>query len=32
MSNLRQKIEKDAARPEFIVTEPGVGYRFRETN
>jgi two-component system KDP operon response regulator KdpE len=32
MSNLRQKIEKDAARPEYIVTEPGVGYRFRETS
>jgi two-component system KDP operon response regulator KdpE len=30
MSNLRQKIEKDTARPEYIVTEPGVGYRFRE--
>jgi two-component system KDP operon response regulator KdpE len=30
MSNLRQKLEKDAARPEYIVTEPGVGYRFRE--
>ncbi len=32
MSNLRQKIEKDAARPEYIVTEPGVGYRFRENS
>jgi two-component system KDP operon response regulator KdpE len=30
MSNLRQKIEADAARPEYIVTEPGVGYRFKE--
>jgi two-component system KDP operon response regulator KdpE len=30
MSNLRQKLEKDAARPAYIVTEPGVGYRFRE--
>lgn len=30
MSNLRQKLEKDAARPEYIVTEPGVGYRFRD--
>ena len=26
---LRRKIEADAARPRFIVTEPGVGYRFR---
>jgi two-component system KDP operon response regulator KdpE len=25
---LRQKIEDDAAQPCFIVTEPGVGYRF----
>lgn len=32
MSNLRQKLEKDAARPEYIVTEPGVGYRFRDSN
>jgi two-component system KDP operon response regulator KdpE len=31
MSNLRQKIEQDATRPEYIVTEAGVGYRFRET-
>jgi two-component system KDP operon response regulator KdpE len=31
MSNLRQKLEKDTARPEFIVTEPGVGYRFKES-
>jgi two-component system KDP operon response regulator KdpE len=31
MSNLRQKIEADAARPEYIVTEPGVGYRFKES-
>ena len=30
MGNLRQKIEKDPARPRFLTTEPGVGYRFRE--
>ena len=30
MSNLRQKIEADPARPAFIVTEAGVGYRFRD--
>jgi two-component system KDP operon response regulator KdpE len=27
--NLRQKIEKDASRPRYIVTEPGVGYRLK---
>lgn len=29
ISNLRRKIEPDATRPSFIVTEPGVGYRFQ---
>ena len=29
VSHLRQKIEDNPARPRFIVTEPGVGYRFR---
>jgi two-component system, OmpR family, KDP operon response regulator KdpE len=29
ISNLRKKIEPDASRPSYIVTEPGVGYRFR---
>lgn len=28
ISNLRHKIEVDASRPRFIITEPGVGYRF----
>jgi two-component system KDP operon response regulator KdpE len=28
MANLRKKIEHDAARPEFLHTELGVGYRF----
>lgn len=27
VGNLRQKVEKDPARPSLIVTEPGVGYR-----
>jgi two-component system, OmpR family, KDP operon response regulator KdpE len=29
VNQLRRKIEPDAARPRFIVTEPGVGYRLR---
>ncbi len=28
MYTLRRKIEKDAANPEYIVSEPGIGYRF----
>lgn len=30
ISNLRRKLEPDSARPQYIVTEPGVGYRFLE--
>jgi two-component system KDP operon response regulator KdpE len=29
ISNLRRKIEPDPARPHYLVTEPGVGYRIR---
>ena len=29
IANLRQKIELDPVRPRLIITEPGVGYRFR---
>jgi two-component system KDP operon response regulator KdpE len=29
ISNLRRKIEPEPARPQFIVTEPGVGYRLK---
>ncbi len=30
MAQLRRKIEADPARPRFLVTEPGVGYRLRD--
>ena len=29
ISNLRRKIESNPARPQYIITEPGVGYRFK---
>ncbi|HET6764843.1 MAG TPA: response regulator transcription factor [Longimicrobiaceae bacterium] len=29
IANLRRKVERDPVRPTLIVTEPGVGYRFR---
>ena len=31
ISNLRRKIEADPARPAYLVTEPGVGYRLKIT-
>ena len=30
MSNIRKKIEKDTLKPEYLITEIGVGYRLRE--
>jgi two-component system KDP operon response regulator KdpE len=30
MAQLRAKLERDPARPELLLTEPGVGYRLRE--
>jgi two-component system KDP operon response regulator KdpE len=30
VANLRKKIEPDPARPRFILTEQGVGYRFKD--
>lgn len=32
MANLRRKLEDDSARPVFLLTEPGVGYRFADAN
>jgi two-component system KDP operon response regulator KdpE len=31
MAQLRRKLEADPARPQLLVTEPGVGYRLRDT-
>ena len=30
MHGLRHKLEESAARPRYLITEPGVGYRLRE--
>jgi two-component system KDP operon response regulator KdpE len=30
VANLRRKIERDAGRPRFLLTEPGVGYRLAD--
>jgi two-component system KDP operon response regulator KdpE len=29
MAQLRLKLEADPARPQYLITEPGVGYRLR---
>ena len=31
MAQLRRKVEPDPARPRLLLTEPGVGYRMRES-
>jgi two-component system KDP operon response regulator KdpE len=28
VAHLRRKIERDIVRPRYILTEPGIGYRF----
>ena len=30
MANIRRKIEKNPARPQYVITEVGIGYRMRE--
>ena len=30
MASLRRKIEKNTAKPRFILTEVGIGYRFAD--
>ena len=30
MANLRHKIERNPARPQYLFTEVGIGYRMRE--
>lgn len=30
VARIRAKLERDASRPEYLITEPGIGYRLRE--
>ena len=29
LANLRRKLEPDPGRPRYLITEPGIGYRFQ---
>ena len=31
MAELRRKVEVEASRPQLLLTEPGVGYRMRDS-
>jgi two-component system KDP operon response regulator KdpE len=31
MATLRRKVEEDPARPRLLLTEPGVGYRMKDS-
>ena len=30
IAHIRAKLERDPARPQYLITEPGVGYRLRD--
>jgi two-component system KDP operon response regulator KdpE len=32
MAQLRRKLERDPARPRWLITEPGMGYRYQPTD
>jgi two-component system KDP operon response regulator KdpE len=32
IAHIRAKLETDASRPSYVITEPGVGYRFRDSD
>jgi two-component system, OmpR family, KDP operon response regulator KdpE len=30
VAHIRAKLERDPARPQYLITEPGIGYRLRD--